>query len=827
MTILHRLTILRELRERAGLTQSDMARLCGLQGRQSQQTAGAWERGEIIPSRARRAKFIGYLWDHLRLREDPQHFQSVWDILVNVWGWEPIEDREWRSFTHAARPHPARPQADAGPEANPGRSEPSLGQAHPQIEAGIEASGIEATGNTSAQSTHPTTEYKSYDAILYTQTGNTRQPELLVGRGAVLRDAFAQLEQAKHILLTGYGGTGKTALAATLAEQWLAQHKSPVLWLSVESEDIDSVLEALMVPFDAQDALLQKRAFARLKAVETTLNDSGIGLLVLDNVEEISILAQVRRAIPKDLPLLVTSRYDAAHMDATFKIQELEPVDAIRLLAHHAQNPTLSFEAYQDNPHTRGLCAKLSHHALGIVIAGGWLKQSRRPPQDLLRRIESAHVSPLTLEIPPAARQPGQETVELVLSQTLHLISDAANQLFRAWGTLPAPQATSELFSVYLDMDIFSAESGLDELVAWNFAERQESNLYILHEMIHRYACHYRAMPPTRESTQSTAAPVQELPTIEQALIRYLDTYAEDFQSVQHNLGNLLAAAESSNDRERVALLKPLVLFGFFDTYGYRRAALLLLERALAYLRAEFQAGQMDDEERELLHYFLGKRGNAAFNQGDYLRAADEYRAALELAPNFDRQVMLTALSGKALCFAGLDDEGIRYLDEAAEMIVDDDYLRSFVLEQEAHIAGYKEDYDTARRIAMEQVTINRRLLAAEPEAGNFEALFRSLINWGTAELRSAQSGPTHVLTIHQEAMQLAQHHANKEWEAHALWALGEDYHLLGDRNQAQIHLQAALALYQEQEKLRDANELLAFVTQHHYSLPTVNAESL
>ena len=47
---------------------------------------------------------IGYLWDDLRLRTDPEHFEEVWRMLVEEWSWAPISDEEWRSFTTLARP---------------------------------------------------------------------------------------------------------------------------------------------------------------------------------------------------------------------------------------------------------------------------------------------------------------------------------------------------------------------------------------------------------------------------------------------------------------------------------------------------------------------------------------------------------------------------------------------------------------------------------------------------------------------------------------------------------------------------------------------------
>lgn len=93
-----KLRTLTNLREEAGLTLSTMAMKCGLKGTHARITAGAWEQGRWSPRETRRMQFIGYLWDDLKLREDPGQFYRAWDILVEEWGWEPIsetEQQEW------------------------------------------------------------------------------------------------------------------------------------------------------------------------------------------------------------------------------------------------------------------------------------------------------------------------------------------------------------------------------------------------------------------------------------------------------------------------------------------------------------------------------------------------------------------------------------------------------------------------------------------------------------------------------------------------------------------------------------------------------------
>jgi len=98
-----RLVILTTLREQAGLSLSEMARRFGLDGTQSRKTVGAWERGELTPRQSRRAAFLGYLWDDLRLRKTPEQFEAVWDILIEEWGWEPISEQEWRALSTVPR----------------------------------------------------------------------------------------------------------------------------------------------------------------------------------------------------------------------------------------------------------------------------------------------------------------------------------------------------------------------------------------------------------------------------------------------------------------------------------------------------------------------------------------------------------------------------------------------------------------------------------------------------------------------------------------------------------------------------------------------------
>lgn len=94
-----RLQILVDLRRqlRPRLSQSAVARKFDLDAVYGRKAISAWELGEAIPSRDRRVRFMGYLWDDLGLRRTPNQFEEIWQILVEEWQWSPISDEEWQA----------------------------------------------------------------------------------------------------------------------------------------------------------------------------------------------------------------------------------------------------------------------------------------------------------------------------------------------------------------------------------------------------------------------------------------------------------------------------------------------------------------------------------------------------------------------------------------------------------------------------------------------------------------------------------------------------------------------------------------------------------
>lgn len=61
-----------------------------------------WEYGEKSPPPKYRILFIGYLWDFLNLRQNPEHFEAMWAVLVEEWEWYPLSERERQCYLTSA-----------------------------------------------------------------------------------------------------------------------------------------------------------------------------------------------------------------------------------------------------------------------------------------------------------------------------------------------------------------------------------------------------------------------------------------------------------------------------------------------------------------------------------------------------------------------------------------------------------------------------------------------------------------------------------------------------------------------------------------------------
>ena len=275
------------------------------------------------------------------------------------------------------------------------------------------------------------------------------KPRQLFGRETLQSEVEALLNDGERVLLQGFGGMGKTALAATIAADWLT--RGPVLWIKAAQAETDALFEGLARPFNAQQAIAAATGQAKIDLLRQLLVASGTALFVIDDAWEGDTLAPIIQALPSNLPLLLTSRHRLP-IGKRRAFAELSAQAALDLLSYHADadfgQPAAEGEAPGD---AEMLCRKLGHHAFAIEIAGKTLNVDELRPAELLQRIEDA---PHKLEVPEDLALDHRHSVADLIEVSLEALKakdEFAYQIFLAFGAFFVPSATPELLSLHLN----------------------------------------------------------------------------------------------------------------------------------------------------------------------------------------------------------------------------------------------------------------------------------------------------------------------------------------------------------------------------------------
>ncbi len=620
-------------------------------------------------------------------------------------------------------------------------------------------------------------------------------PRRLIGRDDLIDEIEMLLEDGARVLLQGLGGSGKSALAATIAAQYIEDGHGPVIWIKAGDAEATAIFEALARMFDAQSEIAGKSGDELTHVLRHRLAETK-ALLVLDDAWSGSALAELIRAVPRRMPVLVTSR-QRYPLDEIIEVGELRPEEALKLLGYHVRR-----RDFAQDPDAARLCELLGYHAFALEIASKTLKVYDLSPAALLQRIEDL---PHDLAMPANFGELGRTGIKSLLDTSVNALDKDLYDTFVTLGGMFEPTSSSELLARTMALDETSVADRLERLTMRGLVDPRAFKglrYYRLHDLAYSYA-----------RTMFLNKGLHYDPAI-RACRDYAAHHKDDLDALDVEQSNLLEAAEAANQMDQreilVEIMRTLTVDGpYFAARGHTALSLQLMEQAITTARAM--------QQTETAHYLLSRLGNTYVDfLGDHQRALESYQEALALARELeDRQreaILLTVIAKVRFLQNQADSDEYYEEAEAIARSLDDPFALSFVLHHRGFYWLNRPDPDYQRCFALSREAAD---IASQHDL--HEIYFYSLINQGAAEFEMGQAAD--ALSTHQTAYALAQAQSNQPWMASALQSMGEDYDRLQARDKAQSSLDEALQLWRTSGGKVQADTLIKFMEAKAYSV--------
>ncbi|MBK9125545.1 MAG: hypothetical protein IPM16_20800 [Chloroflexi bacterium] len=517
----------------------------------------------------------------------------------------------------------------------------------------------------------------------------------LIGRDSVLHRVGEGLSTCTPVLIRGFGGMGKTALAAEAAHRWIGSApKAIVMWVQVGSAGVPQTLREIARCLDMEREV--GRAVDNADAAEqirARLSQTERLLVVLDDVwwSFDDFRWFVPNTVPDGAALLVTSRYlyalpgaDRIELDQ----QGFEGAHgSLTLLAHYAAQ---TVESLLRDPAATDLCAFLGDLPLALQIAGHSMALGASPA-DLLdsaaRTLDSLQFPADYGESEVARRRRGSVTA--TLNTSLDQLTDSVmRRVLFAFGSAFTPAMTRDLLALVVDVDAGRVQAALDDL-----SRRSLVRLIEKEGSVARYRVHDVAYLYLRERSAPTRAQQQRFA---EACLRYVNEHAQDVAALYAERANILHAAAHAAE----SLMRPDILIdilyrltvdsAYLGAYGHDD---LLRTRLYEAIRAAegLEAGQ--PEYSLMLHFMYSKLGNIEYLAGRLDESRAAYEDALRRAEQLglpDREIILLGVLNRIF----VDRHEFDTAAEIAERIqrkadaLNDDYVTMRALEYRVYFEG-------------------------------------------------------------------------------------------------------------------------------------------
>jgi tetratricopeptide (TPR) repeat protein len=540
---------------------------------------------------------------------------------------------------------------------------------------------------------------------------------ILIGRErllAQLRQGLCADESAAPTALLGLPGMGKTSLALALATDESVRQRfgDGVLWAGL-GQEVDVLGHFArwgkllgIAPADVENVNSQE-AWAR--ALRAAIGQRRF-LLVLDDAWRIEDALALQVGGTQCAYLLTTRLPHVAFAfarEGTVTISELNNDDGMAILARHV--PQL---VQRDPERARELVQAVGGLPLALTLMGHYLAsqaftgQARRLQTALERLRDTEQRLRLSVPLAPGTRSPA---LSAALPLSLHAAIAVSDQRL-------SPQAHEALCNLALfppRPNSFSEEAALavsaapvetlDELWDAGLLESGGSGRYTLHQTIADYA---RTRQPASEAAQRWLKYTGW----------YLQTYGQNYDALELELVNLLAALDQAFQQQQARIFVQCVdvLVPFMRVRGHFAQAERLLQQVL----------QLSTEREDTEGRVMALRHLASFAElrSDYPLAEDYARQGLQLARQsaellHAQSLLLTTLGQVALQRGdyaraqALCEEGLRLArtsgraEDVCTLLLCLGRLRHYQGSYAASVDAYTEGLSIARSIGHQELT--------------------------------------------------------------------------------------------------------------------------
>ncbi|MFO7635530.1 MAG: NB-ARC domain-containing protein [Caldilinea sp.] len=594
-------------------------------------------------------------------------------------------------------------------------------------------------------------------------------PSHLAGRAGEIEQLSTWLTQPGRspiVAIVGMGGVGKTALAATLAEQLRERFADGVLWGRVATDAPMDILQSWALAYD-RDLSKITSLEARAAAMRNILSDKR-ALIILDDVvagKPVDLLLPGAAACP----VLLTTRDRAEvalHAGEILELRELSPESGIDMLVHLLGEATIAAE----QPAAAELCRLLDGLPLAVEIAAQRIVAS--PRRDLARMVRSLHSASARL-----AHGISNRSVRTSFEVSWAGLSESLKRTFALVGLFDGRTFTAEAIASVGARDIDEALDQLDLLMTLSMLKFAGGERYLQHRLLADFALEKLA----------------ELPDLPQVQHRFIAHYqhltqsaAGDFGRLRHEWDHLLRAVEMAQRLQSWPELLALV-----DAAAAPWLARARFHHARQGFLAGLEAAQAlgDATHNTRFAFFLGR---IALRQDDYAAAQELLNRAIRgFAVNDNQMRMAEALIDLADVEIELDDfaEAEHHLQHAEEIYaaLNQEIGLAAVRCRQASIAYDQEEFARAAELCESGL----RLLP--PDGGE---LVRSRILRLLADI-AVRKKQLHLAQEYTTQAQMINATVNDQTESAAiLFAQAKLAHYFGNEPEALDSAHQSLAIY-------------------------------